>query len=80
MKAIDFEQSTKSLGRPIGTTEDECGPLNVYCDRKHCISCWQPTWWDRLRLLFGGNIWLWVWSGDTQPPVAIQTVDPWRNK
>ncbi len=80
MEAIDFPQSTKTLARPQGTTEEECGPLNVYSDGEYCVSCWQPDWKDRWRLLFGGKVWLWVWSGFTQPPVIVDTEDPWRKK
>lgn len=77
MKCIDFSQATKSLGRPPGTTKEECVSLRVWnADGKHCISCWKPNWKDRIRLLLGQPIWLWIWSGQTQPPVSVTTDNP----
>lgn len=80
MKAVNFENSNKILGRPAGTTEKECGPLHIYCDNKYCLSRWRGSWLDRLRFLFTGDMWLWVWSGQTQPPVMLQTEHPWPKK
>lgn len=78
MKPVNFPQSTKELQRPQGMTEEECKPLNVYCDGKHCISCWtEESIWQRLRFLFSGKIWLRVWYGVTQPPVYVATENPW---
>lgn len=79
MKAIDFEQSNKNLAKPVGTTDEECGSLHVYSDGKYCLSLWKGDWKDRLRYLFTGRMWLWVWFGHTQPPVMMQTNHPWEN-
>lgn len=74
MKPINFEYSNKNLLKPEGMTDDECGSLPVYTDGKICISCWEPTWKERLSILLSGRIWLWVYSGQTQPPVAIEGI------
>jgi hypothetical protein len=76
MKPTTFPQQTVVLQRPAGMTEEECGTLAVHRTGQHCISRWQPTWRDRLRIALGGPIWLWVWSGSTQPPVALDTKSP----
>ncbi|MDD3019486.1 MAG: hypothetical protein PHX61_00735 [Alphaproteobacteria bacterium] len=52
-------------------SESECQSLPVWCDGKQCVSCWKPTIADRIRIALGGNIWLGVMSGNTQPPVFI---------
>ncbi len=71
MRPIDFKQSTKVLQRPSTMTQSECGSLHVWNDGKQCVSCWKPTFIERIKILFGGNIWLGVLSGKTQPPVFI---------
>lgn len=71
MKPIDFEQSTKVLQKPGTLTDSQCGALPVWCDGKQCVSCWKPSIKERINILFGGNVWLGVMSGKTQPPVFV---------
>ena len=71
MKPIDFPQSTKVLQRPETMTDAECTSLHVWNDGKQCISKWRPTMWERIKILFGQDIWLGVIAGKTQPPVFI---------
>lgn len=71
MKPIDFPQSTKVLQRPSTMAESECQSLHVWNDGKQCVSCWKPTVSERIRIAFGGNVWLGVMSGKTQPPVFL---------
>lgn len=71
MKPIDFKQSTKVLQRPSTMAESECQSLPVWCDGKQCVSCWKPTFKERLNILFNGKVWLGVLSGKTQPPVFV---------
>jgi hypothetical protein len=52
-------------------TEDECGTLPVATDGQVCLSLWKAGWRERLSILFFGRVWLWVYSGKTQPPVAL---------
>lgn len=73
MKPIKFKQATKNLIKPSTMTDEECGSLWVYNDGMQSISCWKMTWKDRLKALFFGRIWLHVVSGDSQPPVLIQS-------
>ena len=71
MEPIDFKQATKKLGPPAGMTEEECGSLPVFTDGTLCISLWRMTWRERLSALYFGKIWLFVVSGQTQPPVSL---------
>ena len=71
MKPIDFPQSTKVLQRPGTMSESECQSLPVWNDGKQCVSCWKPTIKERIKILLGGNVWLGVLSGRTQPPVFV---------
>ncbi len=71
MKPTNFKQSTKVLQRPSTMAESECQSLPVWSDSKQCVSAWKPSPRERLNILFGGNVWLGVMSGNTQPPVFI---------
>lgn len=71
MKPIDFKQSTKVLQRSADMTDDECSSLPVWSDGTQCVSCWKPSLSERISLVFGGQVWLGVASGSTQPPVFL---------
>lgn len=71
MKPIDFPQSTKVLQKPSTMSDKECSSLHVWSDGKQCVSCWKPTFKERMNILFGGKVWLGVYSGKTQPPVFV---------
>lgn len=71
MKPIGFKQATKELQRPSTMPGSDCRPLPVYCDGNQCVSCWRPSLPERVRILFGGKVWLGVLSGKTQPPVYV---------
>ncbi|WP_456098074.1 hypothetical protein [Porphyromonas sp.] len=71
MKPIDFKQSTKVLQRSSDMTDDECAALPVWSDGMQCVSCWKPSLSERISLVFGGQVWLGVASGSTQPPVFL---------
>lgn len=71
MKPTGFPEQTKTLTKPIGMTDEECGSLPVYNDGSQSISCWRMTWRERLSALFVGRVWLQVYAGHTQPPVSL---------
>lgn len=77
MRPIKFPQANFTLTRPPTMTDEECISLDVYADpnRDQMLSCWQPTWSERLALLFGRPLWLWVFGG-RHPPVAIEVHNP----
>lgn len=78
MKAITFKEANQLLHKPEGITDEQCQALPVWTDKKHCVSCWQATWKERLFFLLTGRVWLWVWSGHTQPPVAASVDMPFK--
>lgn len=73
MKPIIFKESNKDLLKPQGMTDAECGSLPVFTDGQQCVSRWQLTWKERFQILFFGRIWLGVLSGQTQPPVWLDS-------
>lgn len=75
MKPINFPQSTKVLQRPSTMSESECQSLPVWNDGKQCVSCWKPTFKERINIFFTGKVWLGVLSGKTQPPVFVSGID-----
>lgn len=53
-------------------TDEECSSLNIFqTPDGACISCWTAPFWQRVKFLFHGKIWLGVLSGQTQPPVWL---------
>ena len=71
MKPIKFEEQTKILSRPKSMTDEECGSLAIFSDGKVCLSCWKMGFKERLKALIFGKIWVQVYSGKTQPPIAL---------
>lgn len=72
MKPIKFKQSNFKLSKPESMKDEECYPLPICrTNEGTCISCWKASFWDRLKFLFHGKIWLGVVSGSTQPPVWL---------
>lgn len=72
MKPIKFLGANSFLSKPESMDDSECGPLPVYTDGEYCLSCWAPTWRERLSIFLFGKVWVWVLSGRTQPPIAIE--------
>jgi hypothetical protein len=77
MRPISFAQMTGELTRPPSMTEAECVPLPVHYSstQNAIISCWKPTISERIALLFGARVWLWVYS-HSHPPVAVEVRSP----
>jgi hypothetical protein len=72
MEPIKFPQANKDLLKPADWPEDkECGTLPVLANDEVCISLWKMSWRERFSALFFGKIWLFVYGGYTQPPVAL---------
>lgn len=71
MKPLKFQQSHKELQKPLGMTDEECSSLPVWSDGTQCVSCWKPSFIERVKIAFGGNVWLGVMSGEAQPPVFL---------
>ena len=72
MKSANFPEATRRPDRPDDMTEKECSPRAVWTDGRMCVSLWRPSWRERLSTLLFGKVWLFVVSGSTQPPVAVE--------
>lgn len=71
MEPIFFKEANAELLKPPIMSDKECAPLPIYRENETCISCWKASFWQRVKFLFHGKIWLGVLSGETQPPVWV---------
>jgi hypothetical protein len=72
MKPIYFKESNVELRKPKSMKDSECGSLFIRrTEDGQCISLWNVPFWQRVKFLFHGNVWLGVLSGKTQPPVWL---------
>ena len=71
MRPIKFKYHNKTLLKPQRMTDEECGSLPVHADGESCVSCWRLGFFERVRALVFGRIWLTVYGGVTQPPVSL---------
>lgn len=69
MRPIKFKYYNKMLLKP--ERMEDCGSLPVHTDGKSCVSCWRLGFFERIRALVFGRIWLTVYGGVTQPPVSM---------
>lgn len=74
MKAIEFRESTK-VSKGVNGNID----LHYWSDSRQCISCWRPTFKERLSILLTGKVWLGVMSGKTQPPVFVSGISVFKS-
>ena len=54
MKPVEFKEQTIVLAKD----QPEYQPLPVYMNDTETISCWQFSWWDRVKVLFGFPLWV----------------------
>lgn len=72
MKPNKFKEATIELKKPASMTDEECGSLHIYQGEDGtCVSLWRASFWERIKFLFHGNLWLGVHSGKTQPHVWL---------
>ena len=72
MKPLKFKEATIELKKPASMTDEDCGSLYIHQSTNgECISLWSISFWERLKFLFHGKLWLGVVSGKTQPPVWL---------
>lgn len=71
MEPKEFKEATVELKKPQ-SMKDECGSLFVHqTEDGQCISLWHTTFWDRLKFLFHGKLWVGILSGKSQPPIWL---------
>jgi hypothetical protein len=71
-----FPEANVVLTKPESMTDEECGPLPVYRGGGECISCWELTGEEIMRILETKKIWVRVLSGNSQPPIALELENP----
>ena len=72
MKPKKFKEATIELKKPASMTDEQCSSLWIHQSKNNeCISLWTVPFWQRVKFLFHGNLWLGVLSGKTQPPVWL---------
>lgn len=54
MEPIDFPEKNVTYAK----NQSEYLPLPAFKDDTCTISCWKFTWKERLKILFGSNLWL----------------------
>ena len=67
---IDFPAANMTLTAPVGDPSVKL--LRVWTDGELCISGWELSWRERLSALVFGRVWIFLKSGRTQPPIAIE--------
>ena len=76
MKAHRFPQETMVLAPPAGK-ENHVNSLAVWSDGKICVSRWRPeSIWEFLRFLWKREVWVGIYSGQTQPPIFLTGHSP----
>jgi len=78
MKPVEFEEANGVLHKPESMTDEECLSLPVFRDGRYCISLWELSEEEKAELLKTGKVWLWVLSGETQPPVLLSVSSPFE--
>lgn len=66
MTPVHFDEENCTL-----TGAGNVQALPVYRGEGMVVSCWRPTWQERLSVMLFGRIWLYVMHPQTQPPVYI---------
>lgn len=80
MKPTEFPQANRTYHRPWSMTEEECSSLEVHVSSTHnaVISRWMPSFSERVAILFGRPVWLWVIG--SQPPVSLELKNPFTTR
>ncbi len=74
MYPVAFDGVTKILTPPVNWDESNhgsCSNLPIRFENGLCKSCWKFGWKEFFKFLFKRKIYLYVASGDTQPPVKL---------
>lgn len=71
MKPIKFKEQTGILLKLHDMSDEECESLPIHFTGDHYISCWKMNFKERIKALFFGKIWLYIYSKISQPPVGI---------
>lgn len=73
--AVPFPEANFTYKRPQNMTPEQCYDLPCYRSSNLTVSCWRLSFRDRLRVLLGKHVWLYLLM-DGHPPVAILPDSP----
>ncbi len=72
MRPIKFKKAKNIL-----KGYDNIGDLPVYIGYNQIISKWKMNFWERIKVLFTGNIWFLLLSAKrTHAPIKLSTIFP----
>lgn len=74
MYPVAFDEVNSTLTEPTNwdkTKHGDCLDLPVERGDGFCKSCWKLTFGEFFKLLFKRKIYLYIVSGNTQPPVKL---------
>lgn len=73
MKPVHFKEANALLCAPKGM--EDCLELPIYSDGVACVSCWELTNDDLMKICEENMIWIKVYaSPDNQPPIMPSAV------
>lgn len=82
MQPVKFEGANDVLGKPGGSTEQECGDLIIHRgydpswnNYPVITSCWEPSPEEREEFLRTGKLYFRTW-GHTMYPVSLSVFNP----
>jgi len=64
MRPVDFPDTN------ITFVLDGCADLPAFRGGGMIVTCWRPSWLERLRVLLRGRVWV-ALLGDKCPPLAV---------
>jgi hypothetical protein len=68
---VEFKGANGNLSKPNGMDDLQCCSLPVFKNGVNCVSCWELTEEDLLEIAKTKRIYVSVWSGKTQPLIAV---------
>ncbi len=75
MNPAEFPEQTGVLGGHPTAFGEPVSDLPVYQGPQGTVSCWKPTWPERLMILLGCPVWLHFLWAQAHPPVAV-SIEP----
>ena len=70
MKPVEFKERNTTL-HGAGTVKE----LPTYKGNDQIISCWQLTFFEKIKLIFTGKIWF-IMRGYIHPPICLTVLKP----
>lgn len=68
----NFPEANIEFKKPSSMTDEECSSLYAYKDEVLAISKWKTTFWERVKFVFTGELWLGVMQSGSMPPVWLR--------